>query len=201
MYPGRYGPLSLRHWGLQIMQWHAGRVLFWTAIGLVTCSFLLAVAGEETASTTTKQTLLLWHEWVGLGSLVVLLFAFSIHALDSHRSKRILPKWLPRFRAVVDVSLYVLLVVQPISGWLLASHEGKLASFFGWTLPPLASPSSVLANIGYLYHGAGGALIVLIAIFSLRLNLKAWVLSLLRHPEKGRHATHQGRKFRPPGVS
>jgi cytochrome b561 len=75
----------------------------------------------------------------------------------------------------VDVSLYVLLVIQPISGWLLASHEGKLASFFGWTLPPLASPSNVLADIGYIYHGAGGALIVLIAIFSLRLNLKAWV--------------------------
>ena len=182
------------------MQWHAGRVLFWTAIGLVACSFLLAIGGEETASTTTKQTLLLWHEWVGLGSLVVLLLAFTIHALDSRRSRRILPKWLPQFRAVVDVSLYVLLVIQPISGWLLASHEGKLASVFGWTLPPLAGPSNVLAVIGYIYHGAGGALIVLIAIFSLRLSLKAWVLSLLRHPGRGRHATHQGRKPKPPSV-
>ncbi len=183
------------------MQWHAGRVLFWTAIGLVACSFLLAIAGEETASTTTRQTLLFWHEWIGLGSLVALLLAFAVHALDSRPSRRILPKWLPRFRAVVDVSLYVLLVIQPISGWLLASHEGKLASFFGWTLPPLASPSNVLAGIGYIYHGAGGALIVLIAIFSLRLNLKAWVLSLLRHPEGGQRATHQGRKPQPPYVS
>ena len=201
MYPGRYGFLIVAALGLHIMQWHAGRALFWTAIGLVVCSFLLAVAGEETASATTKRTLLLWHESVGLGSLVVLLLAFSIHAPDSRRSKRILPKWLPLFRAVVDVSLYVLLVIQPISGWLLASHEGKLASVFGWTLPPLAGPSNMLADIGYLYHGAGGALIVLIAIFSLRLNLKAWVLSLMRHPERGRHATHQGRKSQPPGVS
>ncbi len=183
------------------MQWHAGRVLFWTAIGLVACSFLLAIAGQETASTATRQTLLFWHEWIGLGSLVALLFAFTIHALDSRRSRRILPKWLPRFRAVVDVSLYVLLVIQPISGWLLARHEGKLASFFGWTLPPLASRNNVLADIGYIYHGAGGALIVLIAIFSLRLNLKAWVLSTLPHPERGRHATHPGRKPKPPAIS
>ncbi len=42
------------------MQWHAGPALFWTAVGLVASSFLLAVAGEETASTITKkQTLLL----------------------------------------------------------------------------------------------------------------------------------------------
>jgi len=41
------------------MQWHAGRVLFWTAIGLVACSFLLAIVGEDTASTTAKRTRLL----------------------------------------------------------------------------------------------------------------------------------------------
>ena len=171
------------------MQWHAGRVLLWTAFGLVACSFLLAVAGEETASTTTKRTLLLWHEWIGLGSLV---------ALDSRRSRRLMPKWLPRYRAVVDVSLYVLLVIQPISGWLLASHEGKLASFLGWTLPPLAGETNVFADIGDIYHGVGGALIVLIAILSLRFNVEAWVFSLLRQSERGRHATHQARRPKPP---
>jgi cytochrome b561 len=176
------------------MQWHAGRALFWTAIGLVVCSFLLAVAGEETASTTTRQTLLLWHESIWLGSLVVLLLAFTAHALDSRRSSRLLPNWLPRLRALMDVLLYVLLVIQPISGWLLASHEGKLASLSGWTLPSLAGPSNLLADIGYIYHGAGGALIVLIAIFSLRLNVKAWLFSLLDHSARRRRATHQGPK-------
>jgi cytochrome b561 len=94
----------------------------------------------------------------------------------------------------MDVLLYVLLVIQPISGWLLASHEGKLASLSGWTLPSLAGPSNLLADIGYIYHGAGGALIVLIAIFSLRLNVKAWLFSLLDHSARRRRATHQGPK-------
>lgn len=179
------------------MQWHAGRALFWTAIGLVVCSFLLAMVGEETTSTTTRQTLLLWHEWIGLGSLFVLVLSFAVHAMDSRRSMRILPTWLPRLRALMDISLYVLLVLQPISGWLLASHEGKLASLFGWTLPSLASRGDLLAEIGYIYHGAGGALIVLIAIFSLRLNVKAWLFSLLDHSARRRHATHRRRKPRP----
>jgi cytochrome b561 len=109
-----------------------------------------------------------------------------------------MPKWLPRYRAVVDVSLYVLLVIQPISGWLLASHEGKLASFRGWTLPPLAGEGNVFADISYIYHGVGGVLIVLIAILSLRFNVEAWVFSLLRQSERGRHATHQARRPKPP---
>ena len=181
------------------MRWHIGRVLFWVAIGLVTSSFVLALVGEETASTTAKRTLLLWHEWIGLSSLAVLLVSFAVHSLDVRRPSRLLPNWLPRFRAVVDVAFYALLVIQPISGWLLASHEGKLASFFGWTLLPIANPSNVLADIGYIYHGVGGALIVLISILSFRLNLTAWVFSLLRHSKRGRHAALRARRPKSPG--
>ena len=56
------------------MQRRVGRVLFWWVIGLVAGAFMLAVAGEETASTAAKQRLLNWHEWIGLSSLVVLIF-------------------------------------------------------------------------------------------------------------------------------
>ena len=182
------------------MRWHFGRFLFWVAIGLVTSSFVLALVGEETASTSAKQALLLWHEWIGLCSLAVLIVSFAVNALDVHRPRRLLSNWLPRFRAVVDVSFYALLVVQPISGWLLASHEGKLASFFGWTLPSLANPSNVFADIGYIYHGVGGALIVLIAILSLRLNLTAWIFSLWRYSKRGHRATLHARRPKSPRV-
>src|SRR5579863_1088799 len=170
------------------MQWHSGRMFFWLAIGLVTSSFVLALVGEETSSTEAKLTLLHWHEWIGFSSLVVLIFSFVLHSLDMRPPRRLMPRWLPRLRAAVEVSLYVLLVLQPISGWLLASHEGKLASFFGWTLPPLADSNNVLADIGYIYHGAGGAIIIIVAVLSLRLNLTAWVFSLFRTSKRGQRA-------------
>jgi cytochrome b561 len=49
-----------------------------------------------------------------------------------------MPNWLPRIRRSLEVALYVLLLLQPLSGWLLAGHEGRLATLFGWPLPPLA---------------------------------------------------------------
>ena len=182
------------------MRWHIGRVLFWIAIGLVTSSFVLALVGEETASTTAKQTLLLWHEWIGLSSLAVLLVSFAVDTLAVRRPRRLLPNWLPRFRTVIDLLFYALLIIQPISGWLLASHEGKLASFFGWTLPPVANSSNVLADVGYIYHGVGGALIVMIAFLSLRLNLTAWIGSLLRRSRGGRRASAQASRSKSPRV-
>lgn len=176
------------------MHRRVGRVLFWWVIGLVAGAFMLAVAGEETASTAAKQRLLNWHEWIGLSSLVVLILSFAVHYLDLHPRKRLMPRWLPGLRVTLELLLYVLLVLQPISGWLLASHEGNLATFFSWVLPPLADPSDVLGNLGYIYHGVGGVLIFLVAILSLRLNLTAWVFSLLGASKGGPNVPRQSRR-------
>ena len=114
-----------------------GRTLFWTTIGLVAGSFVLALVGEETSSTHVREQILNWHEWLGLLSLLTLIAALITQWFDKHPRSLPLPHWLPWLRGAVGVFLYILLLLQPLSGWLLASHEGKLASFFGWMLPPL----------------------------------------------------------------
>jgi cytochrome b561 len=100
-----------------------------------------------------------------------------------------MPHWLPQIRRGLEIALYALLLLQPLSGWLLAGHEGKLASFFGWTLPPLASPSGRLADYGLVYHGLGGALILAIVGLSLRVNLTALVWSLVPSGRRRRRST------------
>ena len=176
------------------MRWHSGRVLLWTTIGLVAGSFVLALAGEEISSPRLSESILNWHEWLGLLSLGTLIATLVLRWIDKHPGRLPLPHWLPRLRGAIEVGLYVLLVLQPLSGWLLASHEGKLASFFGWTLPPLARPSTGIAHYGYVYHGLGGALIVINAALSLRLNLTAYVLSLVASVQRRRRHVSRARK-------
>ena len=48
------------------MRWQWGRTLFWTTIGLVAGSFVLALVGEEISSTRVREQILNWHEWLGL---------------------------------------------------------------------------------------------------------------------------------------
>jgi hypothetical protein len=53
------------------MRWRPATVLYWTAIGLVTTAFMLALLGEETPSTHVRDVALRWHEWPGLLALSV----------------------------------------------------------------------------------------------------------------------------------
>lgn len=117
------------------MRWHLGRTLFWTTIGLVAGSFVLALVGEEISSTRVREQILNWHEWLGLLSLLTLIATLITQWFDKHPRSLPLPHWLPWLRGAVGVFLYILLLLQPLSGWLLASHEGKLASFFRLDAP------------------------------------------------------------------
>jgi cytochrome b561 len=161
--------------GGRLMRWRPATVLYWTAIGLVATAFALALLGEEMASRHVRDVTLRWHEWLGLLALVVFIAAVIARWVGKLPFIHPMPEWLPWLRAATKAVLYILLIIQPLSGWLLASHEGKLASFFGWSLPPLASPDSRLADYGYFYHGLGGCLILLIAALGFRLNISAIV--------------------------
>ncbi len=163
--------------------------LYWLPIGFVAAAFVLAVAGEETSSAQARAAFLHGHEWLGLLSLVTLIAALVARWRDKTRRRRPLPNWLPGLRRAAAVALYTLLLLQPLSGWLLASYEGRLTAFLGWSLPPLAAPNATLAEYGYVYHGLGGVLIVLIGALSLRVNLTAFVFaSIARRRRRRRRA-------------
>ena len=175
------------------MRWRVVDKLFWITIGVVMAAFLLARIGEETPSLQVREYVLYWHEWLGLLSWIMIIVVLMMRFAEPiHRPP--LPNWLPGLRCTFTVLFYILLVLQPLSGWLLASHEGKLASFFGWVLPPLAHPDSRLAHFGYVYHGVGSALIVIIALSSLRLGLTAHLFDGVVRIRRRRHTTPRPKK-------
>jgi cytochrome b561 len=176
------------------MRWRLERTLFWITVGLVSIALLLAVAGEESSSPTVRTKILQWHEWIGLLSLPSLAAALTARWFDRHHHLLALPHWLPWLRRGLEISLYILLLLQPLSGWLLASDQGKLTSIFSWTLPPLAPPNGHLVDYGYVYHGVGGVLILLIAAISLRVNLTALVTSWAHSARRHRRPRSDARK-------
>ncbi|HLH51147.1 MAG TPA: cytochrome b/b6 domain-containing protein [Roseiarcus sp.] len=153
--------------------------LFWTAIGLVGGSFVLGGLGVEMSPGPAAELLLQWHKAFGLLSLVAWLAAVAAFVAGGRRLSVPLRRWPAPLRATILTLLYMLLILQPVSGWFLASLEGKLASVFGWSLPPLAEPSDVLANYVLTYHMLGAGLILIIAAWTLRLNWEIYALGPL----------------------
>ncbi len=83
-----------------------------------------------------------WHSALGL--LVLILMVARVGWRLSHAAPpppASMPRWQQKVAASMHGLLYVLLIVLPLSGWLLASVEGDAISFLGWfDLPALPVP-------------------------------------------------------------
>ena len=88
--------------------------------------------------------------------------------------------WTLWFRTPISVLLYVLLILQPLSGWLLASLQGELTTIFGLNLPALATPSELLAKYAVTYHMLAAGLILIIGAWNLGLTWGAYAFGGLR---------------------
>lgn len=112
-----------------------------------------------------REALKSWHYMLGLSVFVlawVRLVFRKIGPTPAIHSQSSLQTMLAK---LVHLSLYVLMIVMPILGWLTLSADGKAIPFFGLELPPLVSPSKdllevfeetheLIGTIGYFLIGA-----------------------------------------------
>ena len=93
---------------------------------------------------------------MGLFSLLATVAAATGFIYSKGRLSAPFRFWTLWFRTPISVLLYVLLVLQPISGWLLASLPGKLTTIFGFNPPALATPSGLLSKYVLTYCARRG---------------------------------------------
>ncbi len=78
------------------------------------------------------------------------------------------PRWQALLAKAAHIALYGLMIVLPLSGWLMLSAAGKPIPFFAWELPPLVAPSKsvakaiaevheTIASVGYALIGLHAA--------------------------------------------
>jgi cytochrome b561 len=154
--------------------------LFWAAIGFVACSFALGGIGVEISSGPQAELTLRWHKAFGLLSFLATLAAAIGFAYGKGGLSGPFRFWTLSFRTPISALLYVLLIAQPVSGWLLASLQGKLTTVFGLNLPALATSSGLLSEYVLTYHVLAAGLILIIAAWSLQLMWAAYFFGGVR---------------------
>jgi cytochrome b561 len=116
-----------------------------------------------------REALKMWHFMFGLTVFVMVWIRFVARLLGT--SPPILPpapKWQAIVATIVEASLYALMIILPLVGWLTLSAEGDLIPFFGLQLPALVSENKqlaerteelhvTLATIGYFLIGLHAA--------------------------------------------
>ncbi|MES2238042.1 MAG: cytochrome b [Pseudomonadota bacterium] len=121
----------------------------WLIALLILAVFPLGVYMHELPLSPTKLQLYSYHKWLGITVLMLAILRVLWRA--SHRPPA-LPASLPRWQQIathaVHHSLYFLLVLIPLSGWLMSSAKGFQTVWFGvFPLPDLVTKDKALGDL------------------------------------------------------
>lgn len=130
----RYGSLSIgMHWLMLLL-----------FIGVYAC-----IEGRELypKGSDPREALKNWHYMLGM--LVFILVWVRLGARFSGPTPDIQPRppaWQEGLAKLLHLALYALMIVMPLTGWLLLSASGKTLPFFGLQLPALMAENKELAK-------------------------------------------------------
>ena len=146
-----------------------GRVriaLHWLIALLLFGAFPLGLYMHDLALTPTKIRLFNYHKWLGFSILLLALVRIVARTLDRAHDEPSATGWQRSAAILVHTLLYVLIVVIPVSGWLMSSAEGFQTVWFGVIpLPDVVPRDKVLAALLKLVHkGLNFAMLGLVAV-------------------------------------
>jgi len=142
----------------------------WLTLGLLVLVYASAELREVfPKGSAGRAGLRQWHEAFGLVVFGLVWLRLLVRALSRTPAiEPAPPRWQTMLATAVHVALYALMIVLPLTGWLMLSADGKPVVWLGTPLPALIGPNAwladaleevheALASIGYVLIGAHAA--------------------------------------------
>ena len=155
----------------RVYSWPA-RFYHWTVATLVIATipigFIMADRGEvkmpdgpeKAAFEATTNTMYSSHKLIGLVILALMLARITYRLTrGAPRSEPSLPGWQKGLSHAVHWSLYLLLILVPIGGYVGIMYYGA-TDIFGVKLPNFVTPNEPLSERIFKLHGLGATIII-----------------------------------------
>ncbi len=147
------------------MYTQTARVLHWLIAGMIVLQYLLANLAESADSTIRQLALYANHKSVGI--TILLLAVIRLAWRQKNRPPALpptMPPWQTLASSVSHWSLYGLLFLLPLSGWLMSSASAYSVSLFNLVqLPDLVAPDEALLERLKSTHNALAKLLFVLA--------------------------------------
>jgi cytochrome b561 len=140
------------------------RALHWITAVLLLVLFGLGVSMTRWIPDEQKIRVYSWHEWAGI--TVFALTALRLVWRLTHRAPPLdIPAWEKVTASLVYIAMYLILVAQPIVGWLLSAAFGFRVVYLGLiTLPvPVSEDRELAVRLQELHETLAIALALLFA--------------------------------------
>ena len=130
------------------------KALHWIMAILIGGLLVLGLYMQDLPLSPQKLALYSWHKWFGVTVFVLLWFRLAWRL--SHPPPDLSDSLSPRLRRAAHaghVSLYVLMILIPLSGWLMSSAKGFQTVWFGLVpIPDLIGKSRALGDLLQQVH-------------------------------------------------
>lgn len=130
------------------------RLLHWSMAGLILAQVVLGKVGHEMARSPLKLDLMTWHKSLGVLLLLLAVLRLGWRWINPTPAPPPgLPAWQRNAARLTHAALYGLLLLIPLSGWLLISAENIPFRVF-WLLPwpSLTGPNDEIADFAEEAH-------------------------------------------------
>ena len=118
------------------------KCLHWTILILIIAQYVIIQAAEDLPNGIEKLSQISLHKSIGM--LVLLLALARIGWKLANRGKPApanMPGWQTKVAATSHGLLYLLVLLQPVSGWAMSSSANYPVTLFGWfEFPALVTP-------------------------------------------------------------
>lgn len=128
--------------------------LHWLIAFAIIGSFSVGLYMVDLPLSPQKLKIYSWHKWAGVTIFLCVVLRLGWRLL--HRPPELpagVPAWQRSVAAATHVLLYLLMVVVPLSGWLMSSAKGFQTVWFGvLPLPDLLTKNAELGDLLQQMH-------------------------------------------------
>ena len=152
----------------------AAQLLHWLMAALIIAAFCVGFYMVDLKLSPTKLKLFSYHKWIGVTvfALVLLRLGWRLYAPPPPLPAS-LPDWQRRASAISHRLLYLLMLVVPLSGWLMSSAKGFQTVYFGLLpIPDLLAKNPDLGKQLETVHWALNKLLLLTVLVHVSAALK-----------------------------
>jgi cytochrome b561 len=143
------------------------KALHWLTLVLLIASFTIAISMVNMPFSPRKLEYYSWHKWVGVTIFLIVLVRLAWRLVNPvPKEPPGTPPWQRRLAALSHALLYAILIVMPITGWIMSSALNLPLVFLGLFHVP--SPFGVDRALGEtmktVHLSLAIALVVLVSI-------------------------------------
>ncbi|MGE3988952.1 cytochrome b [Pseudorhodoplanes sp.] len=146
------------------------KTLHWLTLVLLVGAFSLAISMVNMPFSPRKLEFYSWHKWVGVTIFLVVLLRLAWRLVNPVPAQPgSVPQWQRRLAGLSHATLYMILIVMPITGWIMSSALNLPVVYLG--LVHIPSPFGVDRTLGetmkIVHLSLAIALLVLVSIHAL----------------------------------